>query len=202
MKTLQQFKKTLLAVLLLSVSMGFVACSSDDDDEDTKSPTLYGMVGVYSGEYVVQTPLDGEEITPEGIKMEVTNDKLKFASYPILPALKAVITDEEVLNQVLEDIQEQITPTVLNYEVKKSNDKEKTINFEVDFDDLEMSLSDGSILKIDIDDENQGVFTGSDSTGTINLPLEVEVELLAKDKKQLLKKAEVKYKFTFQKITK
>lgn len=115
MKKQIKLNRLFISMLMLGCSLGFVACS--DDDETTLTPpvevTTDHMFGSYTGKmfYLTAAPAvengtDGGEETPEGteVTVKVDNDTVYFDSFPIKDIVLAIVGDEDTANKIVEAV--------------------------------------------------------------------------------------------------
>lgn len=94
-------------LLMVSCTLGFVACS--DDDDPAHSVTAATMYGTYEGWMTTRTiaPLSDEaEDEPTGtpVKVRVDQDTLYFDSFPIRDIVFSILKDETLTDQIVESV--------------------------------------------------------------------------------------------------
>ncbi|WP_287827655.1 DUF4840 domain-containing protein [Bacteroides sp.] len=211
MKSLKNFHKTLFAVAVLCLSVGFASCSDDDDDPVAPGiEELMGMPGTYNGSVTVLTPRADESEQPaKDLTLVVTKDKeLKFNNFPIKDIIYSLYETAEEADAVLEEIGN--LEKNFSFETKEILEEEQQIKFDVDTEDIEIPLENGVIIKIALDDnEELGLYAKSENTGKITFKLSYKAEKVtpaepeAKEDSTPTEPAKSGiYNFSFEKITK
>lgn len=104
-----------IPMLLLGCSLGFVACSDDEDEQKLPDEvTTESMYGDYLGKITSSSVSssegeDGEgEGTPEGtdISGTINNDTVYLENFPIKDIVMSVVKDENLTDQIVEAVGE------------------------------------------------------------------------------------------------
>lgn len=149
MKKQIKLNRLFISMLMLGCSLGFVACS--DDDETTPTPpvevTTDHMFGNYTGKMLYLTEssttedgTDGGEDTPEGtdVAVKVDNDTVYFDSFPIKDIVLDIVGDEETANKIVEAVGD--VSYKIGYEPELNTEKD-SILFVLDPKPLELNVS-------------------------------------------------------------
>lgn len=233
MNILKSTQKTLFAVALMSLSLvGFTSCSDDDDDNNDKPnneqlESEMGVFGSYKGTYEIIDPAtkaegegegETEEPQPTYVNMVVElNHDIKMEAYPLNEVIADLYETEDEANAVLEELGD--INTEFKFESKDINKEEGTLSLEIDTKDIEKTLKNGDIIKIDFDTNDQlGKFNNKDEGTKIAFNLDVKVELfkaavtpeepvepettIRESEVESTKTAQASQSFTFNKVTK
>lgn len=207
MKSLKNIHKTLFAVALMCFTVGFTACSDDDDDDlPPETEILMGMPGTYKGE-AVNIEREGEDSSTTDFTLTVSKDKkMKFENFPVDKIINKLYADnKEEAEAILAEIGSQ--EFICDFESKEIVEKEGTLTFDIDTEDLEFTLENGNIIKIDFTDNDElALYSKKESTGKITFKWGFDAKVITKEKEETgsstTKTSTGLLQFNFEKITK
>ena len=102
MKKEMKFNRLFVSLMLAGCTLGFVACSDDDDPQNPTEPKVEDVYGDYAG--LMQTTLldqstfaEGEGEEPAGVDVvaQVKNDTVYFDEFPVRDLIVSIVGEEQ-----------------------------------------------------------------------------------------------------------
>ena len=192
MNIFKNVHKTLFAVALATFTLGFTACSNDDNDtpgdKNLAIETEMGLFGTYAGDFELVNPsaedktrTDGDVSVPESDKVRLVvspSHAMEMDVYPINELISELYEDAEEAQKVIDEL-ENISPK-MTFVTKEISTKKGTISFDIDAENVKVTLENGDVIEFDFDDNDQlGMFNNTE-IHSINFTMVAKAELYSK----------------------
>lgn len=102
MKKEMKFNRLFVSLMLAGCTLGFVACSDDDDPQNPTEPKVEDVYGDYTGtmqttvlEKSVREGEEGEEPVGVDVNAVVKNDTVYFDEFPVRDLIVSIVGEEQ-----------------------------------------------------------------------------------------------------------
>ncbi len=163
-------KKTLkwsLVMMLTVVGLTFASCSDDDDNTPTVG-TVEDVIGDYTGKmtYAMAKSAASEEVPGVTLELGVKNDSINFDKFPFEALVKAIITDEEAANQIIEKVEK--VEYKVGYKAEMNTAKD-SVYLTLDPKPLAIDLGEGVAVNVTITAADKASYSVNEKNLKFNL---------------------------------
>lgn len=177
MKKEMKFNRLFVSLMLAGCTLGFVACSDDDDPQNPTEPKVEDVYGDYTGtmqttvlEKSVREGEEGEEPVGVDVNAVVKNDTVYFDGFPVRDLIVSIVGEEQA-DAIVEAVGK--VSYKVGYEATMTAAKD-SVYMAFDPEPLEISVPMGTdntlTVKVEVAAANKGNYEFE--TKNLNLGLE------------------------------